>query len=292
MTILKILSSTLILSVLAACGGGSNSTPVQGSISGTATKGPVSSATVTAYAINNGQKGLQIATTTTDANGNFTMTTGSYTGPVMLQMSGGTYTDEATGTPMTMAANDVMSALLPMVSSGANVTGIQVTPVTSMAQTRAFAMSGGMTDANINAANTAMGNYFSVSDILHTPPMNPLVARSGSGSSQDAQNYGMVLAAISQSAQTQGMTVSSALVTAMMSDASDGIMDGKIGNASISMSMGGMMGGTSMMAQTAGTSSLATAMTGFMGSANNASGLTASDMNALITKVSTSSGHI
>lgn len=193
---------------------------------------------------------------------------------------------------MTMAANDVMSALLPMVSSGANVTGIQVTPVTSMAQTRAFAMSGGMTDANINAANTAMGNYFSVSDILHTPPMNPLVARSGSGSSQDAQNYGMVLAAISQSAQTQGMTVSSALVTAMMSDASDGIMDGKIGNASISMSMGGMMGGTSMMAQTAGTSSLATAMTGFMGSANNASGLTASDMNALITKVSTSSGHI
>lgn len=264
---------------------------VNATVNGTAFNGLMSKATVKAYAINNGTMGAQIASVATDGQGNFTLPLGSYTGPVMLQMSGGTYTDEATGTPMTMATNDVMSTLLPTVTSGANVTGIQVTPVTSMAQTRALSMSGGMTDANINAANTAMGNYFLVSDILHTQPINP-AAGSGTSASQDARNYGMTIAAMSQSANTLGMAVSSAFFTAMMSDASDGNMDGKMGSTQISMSMGGMMGGTGMMAQTAGTSSLATAMTNFMSSPKNVSGLTTSDMNALMTKVSTSSGQI
>ena len=293
MNTLKVILSTLILSLLAACGGGSGYNSGGGSyntmVSGTATKGPVSNATVTAYAINSGQMGSQIATTTTGVNGNFSMTMGSYSGPVMLQMSGGSYTDEATGNPMTMAANDVMSAVLPTVASGANVTGIQVTPVTSIAQTRALAMSGGMTDANINAANTAMGNYFLVSDILHTPPMNPLVQGSGTAASQGARNYGMTIAAMSQSAKSLNMTVSSAFVTAMMSDASDGTMNGMMGTNPISMSMGGMMG---TMATTAGTGGLAAAMTDFMNSTANASGLTALEMDALIQKMTISNGQI
>jgi len=299
MNTLKVILSTLILSLLAACGGGSGYNSGGGSyntmVSGTATKGPVSNATVTAYAINSGQMGSQIATTTTGVNGNFSMTMGSYAGPVMLQMSSGSYTDEATGNTMTMAANDVMSAVLPTVASGANVTGIQVTPVTSMAQARALAMNGGMTDANINAANTAMGNYFVVSDILHTPPMNPLVQGSGTaaGITQDMKNYGLAIAAMSQSAKILNMTVSSAFVTAMMSDASDGTMNGMMGNTQISMSMDGMMGGTTgMMATTAGTSSLATAMTAFMTNTNNVSGLNASNMDVLIQKLSTSGGKI
>jgi len=292
MKTLKILFSMLALSIITACGGGGGAT-VQGSISGTATKGPVSNATMTAYAISNGQIGAQIATATSDANGNFTMTTGGYAGPVMLQMSGGTYIDEAKGTNMSMATGDVMTAVMPTVAAGANVTGIQVTPVTSMAQTRAQAMAGGMTDANITAANTAMGNYFMVSDILHVQPMNPLVAGSGVavGITQDMKNYGLTIAAMSQSATTLNMTVSSAFVTAMMSDASDGIMNGKMGNTSVTMGTG-MMGGTSMMPITAGTSSLATAMTGFMGSNKNVSGLTAVDMATLIQKLTISSGQI
>ncbi len=292
MKTLKILFSMLALSIITACGGGGGAT-VQGSISGTATKGPVSNATMTAYAISNGQIGAQIATATSDANGNFTMITGGYAGPVMLQMSGGTYIDEAKGTNMSMATGDVMTAVMPTVAAGANVTGIQVTPVTSMAQTRAQAMAGGMTDANITAANTAMGNYFMVSDILHVQPMNPLVAGSGVavGITQDMKNYGLTIAAMSQSATTLNMTVSSAFVTAMMSDASDGIMNGKMGNTSVTMGTG-MMGGTSMMPITAGTSSLATAMTGFMGSNKNVSGLTAVYMATLIQKLTISSGQI
>ena len=200
----------------------------------------------------------------------------------MLQVSGGAYKDEATGSSMGMAAGDVMTAVMPSVVSGANSNGIQVTPVTAMAQVRAQSMTGGMTDTNIAAANAAMGSYVIVNDILHVQPMNPLTTGSGTGASQDARNYGMTLAA---------MSISSAMVTAMMNDASDGVMDGRKGVSQISMSMGGMMG-TSMMSATAGTNGLATAMTDFMGSAANASGVTAADMTVLTQKLAKSNGHI
>ena len=96
---------------------------------------------------------------------------------------------------------------------------------------------------------------------------------------------------MSQHAKTLNMTISSAMVTAMMNDAADGVMDGRKGAGQISMSMGAMMG-ASPMNSTAGTSSLAGAMTGFMNSPANASGLTAADMTALTQKLGNSSGQI
>ena len=120
--------------------------------------------------------------------------------------------------------------------------------------------------------------------------MNPAVVGSGTGATTDMRNYGISVAAISQYAMTIGMTNSSAMITAMMNDASDGIMNGKMGNTAIGMG-GGMMGGT-MMDSTAGTSDLATAMTTFMGSAANHLGVTATDMQALINQLAASNGTI
>jgi hypothetical protein len=250
----------------------------------------MSQGTVAAYAVNNGTMGGQIASAAADAQGNFTMSLGTYAGVVMLRMSAGTYTDEATGNTMSMGSSDAMTAVMPTVSSGSNVTGMMITPLTSMAQSRAQAMTGGMVDANITAANTAVGNYFLCSDILHTQPMNPTVAGSGSTATPGQGNCGIAIAAMSQYARSQGMTVSSAFVTDMMNDASDGTMNGMMGSSQISMG-GGMMGG-SMMQSSAGTTGLATAMTDFMVSTMNRSGLTAADMNMLIQKLSSSSGQL
>jgi hypothetical protein len=260
-------------------------------VSGTAFNGAVSSGMVAAYAINNGTMGAQLANAPIDNQGNFTLQLGSYAGPVLLQMSGASYTDEASQKTMVMTPADVMSAVLPTVANGANVAGVWMTPLTAMAQSRALGMSGGMTEANIAAANAAMGNYFLVSDILRTRPMNPTATGSGTGASVDARNYGMTLAAMSQYAQTLNMTVSSTLVTAMMMDASDGVMNGKKGGSQVSMAMGGMRG-TSMMISTAGTSGLTTAMTSFMNSVVNMSGLTVADMAALMQKLTASNGQI
>lgn len=292
--LLSAIAMMLLMATGCGGGGGAGGTNLSSGgtgISGSVTKGPTANATVVAYAVSAGQPGAQIGSATSDANGNFTMPIGSYSGPVMLQASAGTFRDEATGAFMTMAAGDVMTAVLPSVASGATISGVQVTPVTSMAQTRAQQMAGGMTDANIGAANAAMGNYFSVGDILRVQPMNPLVPGSGAGAGSDARNYGMTLAAISQYAKLLNMANTSALVTSMMSDASDGMMDGKKGSSPISMTMGGMMG-TSMMSPAAGTSGLATAMTNFVMSPANMSGLTATDVAPLVQKMSTASGQI
>ncbi len=259
-------------------------------VSGTVVKGPVSGATVTAYAVTNGTMGAQVGGGTTDSMGNFSISTGSYSGPMMLQASGGTYTDEATGTAMTVQPGDVMACSIPSTAAGAANTGIQMTPVTTMAHSRVHHMTGGITDANIVAANAATGAYFSVNDILHTMPMDPTVAGSGSGATQDAKNYGMAIAAMSQYAKTVGMPFSSGMVTAMADDASDGVMDGKMARSSIPMG-GGMMGGT-MMQATAGTTGLATAMTAFVNSAMNRSGVTMTDVQALVTMLNGSTGQI
>jgi hypothetical protein len=282
------------------CGGGGGSSSssssdgaeptASGAISGTVTKGPVSGATVTAFAITNGAKGQLVGTATSDSQGAFMLSVADYSGPVMLQATGGTYVDEATGTSMSIAAPDVLSAVLTTMSAGSVITGIQVTPITSMAQSMALHMTGGMTDANIAAANTAVGNYFMVNDILHTMPMNPLAPGSGSTATQATMNYGMVLAAMSQYARTVGMTMSSTFVTAMTDDASDGVMDGKSAGTPISMG-GGMMGGT-MMQTEAGTAGLATAMTTFMSSSANKSGLTTTNVAPLMQQLMTTDGHM
>ncbi|MEO8653249.1 MAG: hypothetical protein ABI409_03920 [Ramlibacter sp.] len=303
--------------LLAGCGGGGSSsidgtgsatTPsAQGTMSGNVVKGPVSGAAVQAFALSGGVMGAQLSSAVTDASGAFKMPMGSYSGPLMLQMSGGTYTDEATGIPMTMGAGDVMTAVLPTVAAGANVSGVAVTPLTAMAQAMAQHMSGGLTDANIAAANTAVGNYFMVHDILHTQPINPLVPGSAAGATQDMMNYGMTLAAMSQYAKGAGMSNSSGFVMAMMNDASDGVIDGKASGAQVSMgggmaaggtttTGGGMMGagitGSSMMQPDAGRAGLSTAMTDFMNSSLNRSGVSATSMTTLMQQLRDGTGQL
>jgi hypothetical protein len=192
-----------------------------------------------------------------------------------------------------MQAGDVVTSSLPSLAAGSTTTGVQVTPLTAMAQARAQTMAGGMSAANVAAANAAVGDYFEVGDIVGTAPMDPAIAGSGAGAAPSARNYGMAIAAMSQYAQTVGMTVSSSgMFTAMMEDASDGVMNGIMGSTPISMGgMGGMMGGT-MMPANAGTTGLATAMAAFVGSPRNASGVPIADMQPLVDALGASNGTI
>ena len=296
----------LSATALVACGGGGgdgggSTSAKNGTISGTATKGPLSGATVRAFAINNGIKGSQLGSAQTDAGGNFAMTVAAYSGPMMLQLHGGSYMDEATGTRMNILDADDMTCVVPSVSITADstVTGIQVTPLTSMAQDWAEHMAGGMTATNISTANMRIGAAYMGSgmDIVMTHPIDPTVVGSANGASIDAKNYGMMLAAISQEAHQLGMTSSSsAMVTAMHNDAEDGAMDGTMSGTPINMSgMGGMMGGGNMM-PAAGSGELATAMAMFINGPMNRSGVTSvAEMQALMDQLHqlhNSGGHL
>jgi hypothetical protein len=276
-------------------GGGGTPPPPAGSgtIAGTAFMGGMRSGSIAAYAVNGGMMSPLLGTSSVAASGNFSIPVGGYAGAVMLRMTGGTFVDEATGTTMTMQPSDVVTSSVPSFAAGSAMTGVQVTPLTSMAQARAQYMAGGMTAANVAAANTAVGNYFNVGDILMTAPMDPAVAGSGAAADLSAKNYGMTIAAMSQYARTVGMTFSSSgIFTAMTKDASDGVMNGMMGSTSIPMSgMGGMMGAYTMQAN-AGTTGLATSMTAFVGSSRNASGVSIADMQPLVDKLSASGGSI
>jgi len=304
----------LSVSLLVGCGGGGGGTDginsnggssgsvTTGTLSGTATKGPVSGATVKAFAINNGAKGSELGSATTDASGNFTMTIGAYTGSVMLQVHGGSYLDEATGVRMNMLDADDLTCLVSAVNvtAGSSTAGVQITPLTTMAQSWAEHMTGGMTVGNMDTANTHIGAVYvgPGADIVMTHPIDATVAGSANGASIDAKNYGMTLAAMSQAAHELGMmTSSSGMITAMRNDASDGTMDGMMGGAAINMGgMDDMMNGGNMMA-TAGTSQLATSMATFINNlAMNRSGVTSvAEMQTLMdqmTQLAASGGHL
>ncbi len=68
---------------------------------GNVVKGPIAGATVNFYALNSdGTAGLLLGTTTTDTDGNYSVSiTPSPTGPILAETSGGSYVDEVAGTP-------------------------------------------------------------------------------------------------------------------------------------------------------------------------------------------------
>jgi hypothetical protein len=283
--------AALSLGLVLACGGGGGTVPGTSGgalVSGAAVKGPVAGASVTAYAVRaDGTRGERIGGGQTDSMGNFSFVLSDYSGAVLIEMAGGHYLDEATLADMPLSGT--MTAAVPFVSQGSAVEGIQVTPLTSMAQARAADMPGGMSQANIRAANAAVGNFFDVDDILHSRPMDTTVEGSGAAAGQYARNYGMVLASMSMLANSVGLD-GAAMVPYFVSDASDGYMDGMTWGSGIRMGGAGMMGGGMMLSPDAATSGLALAMHDFIYSQMNRSGVTFQEMADLYYRLSASDG--
>ena len=243
-----IFSLCLIFNGCGSGGGGGKTVPTNnsfGKITGQAIKGPVSGGTVTAYAVNSGAKGAVLGTAFTDADGNYSISIGNYSGPVFLEITGGSYTDEATGTIISLPATAGLGlqAVIDNVSAGSSVQH-QITPLTTIAAVRAENMSGGLTPSNINAANQEIGTYFGGIDIVHTKPMNPMGSGSSSGAAQEAIDYGLILGGLSQQAQTLGLSNPMTLLGALANDLSDGIADGLKDGVSIPLSDNALLNAT------------------------------------------------
>ena len=114
----------LLASVLTACGsggGGSSSAVSNVGINGAAVKGPVTSATITAYAVdsNGTRSGAPLGSVTTDANGNYSLSLNpDSAGTVLLVLTGGSYVDEATGNTIALGVGEELEAYTQMPTSG------------------------------------------------------------------------------------------------------------------------------------------------------------------------------
>lgn len=208
-----------IVSIIATGGGGGSDDGIQPkpttgtSISGIASKGPIDGGTVNAYAINpDGTKGDLKGTSTTNSDGTFTIDLDDFVGNVIIEVTGGTYTDEASNSTMT---NSLMRTALTNVSG--NVTA-QVTPLTEMA-VQIAATSTGVDVSKIDTANALVSNLIGGEDILTTFPAN--VAEDTGSASLAEQRYGLALASISQMVVDGKATDVTAAISAIAADLAD-----------------------------------------------------------------------
>ena len=237
--ILYLLAYVILVSGIISCGGGGGSTastPTKMTVSGIASKGRINGGMVTVYKLNaDGSTGSSLGTGTTDATGAYSITINQNTGNMKVQVAGGTYTDEATGNTV---ENYTLNAAKTNVSRS---TTINVTALTEVAVQKA----GTLTTTNVNAANAAVSTIAGTGIIATTPAD---VAGSSTGT-QAQKDYGLALAAISQMASDNSSTATAVISQIAADLAADNMLD------------------------TTGTS-LSTALTNFIGSANNQSGVT------------------
>src|SRR5262245_10436096 len=129
-------SAAAILAVvtLFGCSGGGGATSGSVTISGVAAKGPISGGDVKGYAVKNGQVDTSVVLgsgkTSADGSGSYTLSLSPVpSGPVVVEVSGGAYTDEVSGT----AGVTLKTPLRAVVSGVADGDKIAVTPLTHLA---------------------------------------------------------------------------------------------------------------------------------------------------------------
>ena len=176
---------------LTACGGGSSGAPST-AISGQVVKGPVDGAQVCAFQVVNNARGPALGScVSTNAQGSYTLTVPVTSGPVWLEATGGTYTDEATGNPTALPTGTPM---LSLVNATGGTAAAMVTPLTTLAVNTARQAAGAgapVDETAVRQAVTQVLQQLSLPlglDLLATAPVV------GNG----ANDYGQALAAISK----------------------------------------------------------------------------------------------
>jgi photosystem II stability/assembly factor-like uncharacterized protein len=165
-----------------------------------ASKGVIVNGTVNVYALNgDGSRGTLLATVVTNDEGEYQADIGTYTGPVLLEASGD-YTDEATGTKMTVTGD---SPLRAAIADAAGNRTVAVTPLTELAVRSAGKSA--LTPASITTANAMISGIFCF-DVITNKPLPANVGALQTARQPD-KDYTLALAAISQMASQESLPV-------------------------------------------------------------------------------------
>lgn len=239
-------------------------------LTGNVVKGPLVGATVNFYALkDNGTKGALLGSTTTDANGSYTLTLEpGPTAPILAEASGGSYVDEWTEVNTVLTSNDILTAVLP-----AGTNRAAVNPVTHIAATRArvLAKEGIPLETAVDAANVGVAGIYRIPDTVHVLPAPANNADELSVATWVERTYGIILGGMSQLAASLDVRAVD-LAEALAKDLSDGVFDGINGSQDIQIPRIG--GGTLILPATAGTTDLQNAIELFVASNINKTNLT------------------
>ena len=243
------LMTVSLVSLLIACGGGGGggadapaAAPSTGSgtvsaggndsdtVTGGVTKGPVSGARVLFYPVD--QFGFplatEIASATTNASGNFTVTLPSGSGTVLVESFGGSYVDESDqggNRVIQLGANDGFSSILPSGSSS-----VAINPITDslVLRSRDLAAPEGGFGGIFNTSRAAFASEAGF-DAFTTVPANP--TSPAAGASQAEKQYALLLGGLANA--INNITVELGLgaptyevIRAVTFDLVDGELDG------------------------------------------------------------------
>ena len=153
----RLLALSWIVSLaLSGCDGGDDDaatpspTVSSTTLSGAVVEGPVGGASVCAFTVAGAARGAALGNcVTSDATGNYSLSVPIAAGPVWLEATGGSYTDEATAATLSLAAGVTLTALVDANGSAASA---HLTPLTRLALNAAVAA------ANVTPAGSTQGS--------------------------------------------------------------------------------------------------------------------------------------
>ncbi len=213
------LAALSIALLMSACGGSGDDAPLASTptpppppaasttVTGAVVKGPVAGAQVCAYTVVANGRGAALGScTTSDASGHYSFAVPAGTGPLWVEATGGSYTDEVTGAATTLPAG---SPLRSLITANAGTVTTMLTPLTTLAlnaATVAVGAGGALDAAAFSAAATQLLGSFNLPATLDITGQVPAF-----GSAVNA--YGGALTVISQMV-TNGTTLATLLATA------------------------------------------------------------------------------
>ena len=166
--------------------------PASTTVTGAVVKGPVNGAQVCAYTVAGNGRGAALGPcTTSDALGNYSFAVPAGTGPLWVEATGGTYTDEATGAAATLP---VGSTLRSIVTANAGTVTTMLTPLTTLALNAAAATVGTGGTLNAAAFSAAAAQLLSTFNLPATLNITGTAPTYGSG----INPYGTALTTISR----------------------------------------------------------------------------------------------
>jgi hypothetical protein len=217
---------SLAVMTLFGCGGGGGDTapaPLPAgtvTIAGVAAKGPLNGANVTVFAVkadgtfDRTLGPIATGKTSTDGTGRYSINIPAASapkGPVVVEVTGGTYTDEVSGTAnvqLTAPIRTVVPTVVFAVKADGTVEGkneIAVTPFTELAFQKAVGTGSetgigviSLTKTNIDDANSSIAKTFGIDNIVTTQPFDPANAAAASTATAAEKKYSVALGTISQ----------------------------------------------------------------------------------------------
>ena len=200
MTMFRCLYFLLMLFLLWGCAPGDTTELPErrpgGTIMGSVVDAPIINAQVRIYRFENGIRGIRLGSTRTDGSGAYSLDVHHPSQPILVEVSGGSYVEEASGTLVTLEEGQVLRAVGKYQSGQTH--NLMVTPLTHMATALAeYKISNGMSAERAITEATSTINQFFALDNGTTKPIDITDENNEISEFGDQVLYGFYLAGLS-----------------------------------------------------------------------------------------------